>query len=55
MGCSVIGPTPLGMDNQSAIKFAQNHVFHDKTKHLKLIGMLQDKRLKVEKSRLNNM
>jgi hypothetical protein len=55
MGCFVIGPTPLGMDNQSAIKLAQNHAFHEKTKHLKLIGMLQDKRLKVEKSQLNNM
>jgi hypothetical protein len=55
MGCFVIGPTPLGMDNQSAIKLAKNHVFHDKTKHLKLIGMLQDKRLEVENSQLNNM
>jgi hypothetical protein len=39
MGCSVIGPTPLGMDNQSVIKLAQNHAFHDKTKHLKLISI----------------
>jgi hypothetical protein len=32
----MIGPTPLGANNQSATKLAQNRVFHDKTKHFEV-------------------
>ncbi len=32
----MIGPTPLSANNQSAMKLAQNHVFHDKTKHFEV-------------------
>jgi hypothetical protein len=32
----MIGPTPFGVDNKNAMKLAQNHVFHDKTKHFEV-------------------
>lgn len=36
IGCSSSIPTPIGVDNQSAIKLANNPVFHDRTKHFEV-------------------
>lgn len=36
LGVPVIGPTSLNADNTSAIQIANNHVFHERTKHIEV-------------------
>ncbi|OAE31234.1 hypothetical protein AXG93_3050s1000 [Marchantia polymorpha subsp. ruderalis] len=36
IGCYSANPTRIGVDNHSAIKLANNPVFHDRTKHFKV-------------------
>ncbi|WVZ03717.1 hypothetical protein V8G54_024523 [Vigna mungo] len=50
LGLSQAQPTPLHVDNTSAIQIAANPVYHEQTKHIEVDFILSEKRMIVESS-----